>query len=220
LQEVYGWAITYEDLPLVYSGDLMDVTSQVRRDGKSASEPGVKQILVARGGAFSFSFDPPSKLEPGTRAPEGLARTAILDMLKSYSASIGDVETFTLTDSNGLFHIVPTQRKDESGKFQKIVPLLDTVVDLPPGERSGYELLMEICQSLTKQTGIRVGGPGGGSNLLSTRKTRIASQPNESAQSILSRLFAEVAMPKPASWHMYYQGGSYAVNVFIVNVRK
>ena len=48
LEVAYGWPITYEDPPLVYPGDLEDVTSSVRKDGKSASEPGVAIILVPR----------------------------------------------------------------------------------------------------------------------------------------------------------------------------
>ena len=160
LETVYGWAITYEDLPLVYESDLEDVTSKVRKDGKSASEPGIQRILTPRVWTFSFAFDPPAQLEPGTRAPEGLARGAILDMLKSYSESIGGVEMFTLTDSNGLFHIIPTQRRDASGKLEKIVPLLDTPVVISPGQRTGYEFVEQICRSLASQSGSPVGFGG------------------------------------------------------------
>ena len=37
LEPLYGWAITYEDTPYVYDGDIEDVTSRVRKDRKSAS---------------------------------------------------------------------------------------------------------------------------------------------------------------------------------------
>jgi len=204
LEDAYGWAITYEPLPLVYEGDLRDVTSESRKDGKSAG-PGIPRILAARRGTFSFSFDPPSQRKPGTRAPEGLARGAILDMLKSYSESIGGVEAFTLTDSNGLFHIIPTQRRGVSGQWEKIEPLLDTPVSVPPGRRTGLELLNEICRSLASQTGVHVGfGSPAYANMLATRITVISSTPNETARSILSRFAAEQAAPRPISWRLGY----------------
>lgn len=205
LEDVYGWAITYEDLPLLYTGDLRDVTSQSRKDGKRAGEPGVQQILAPRIGTFSFSFEPPLQREPGTRAPEELARSAILDMLKAYSLSIGGVEAFTLTESDGLFHIVPTQRRGASGAWEKIAPLLDTPVTISPGQRTGKAFLDEILQSLASQVGVRVGlAAPGYANMLTTRKTQIASAPNESARSILSRFFAELATPRAASWCLSY----------------
>lgn len=205
LEDVYGWAITFEDPPLVYAGDLWDATSVSRKDGKRAGEPGVLQVLAPRPGTFSFSFDPPLHREPGARAPEGLARGAILDMLKAYSLSIGDVEAFTLTDSNGLFHITPTQRKGASGAWEKIVPLLDAKVTIPPGRRTGEELLNEICHSLASQSGVRVDlFVAGAINLLSHSSTQIASRPDETARSILSRFFAELAAPRPVTFHFGY----------------
>jgi hypothetical protein len=216
LEAAYGWAITYEDPPYVHESDVADVTSQVRKDGKS-----FPRVLVPRGGTFSFAIENALRLEPGTRAPETIARAAILDMLRSYSASVGGVEMFTLTDSFGIFHIIPTQRKDASGKLEKIAPLLDTVVTIPPGKRTGLELLLEVCRSLESQTGYAVSGPAAG-NLLQTRTTQIASAPNESARSILSRFFAELAAPRPVSWHMLYAPDmrGYAVNVRVVDTTK
>jgi hypothetical protein len=221
LEAIYGWAITYEDLPYIHESDLEDVTSRVRRDGKSATEPGIKKILAPRGGAFSFSVDGGLKLDPGTRTPEAIIRAAILEMLKSYSASIGGAEMFALTDSNGLFHVVPVQCKNASGKLEKIVPLLDTPVNIPPGRRTGMELLFEICRSVTSQTGRQLSGPGWAINALMNYNTEIGSAPNETARSLLSRLFADMARPRPFSWGLLCDGsGSCALNVHIVDVGK
>ena len=128
---------------------------------------------------------------------------------------------FALTDSNGLFHIVPIQRKNASGKLEKIIPLLDTPVNIPPGRRNGMELLLEIRRSLTSQTGNLVMGPAGGSNALANQNTEIGSGPNETARSLLSRFFAEMARPRPLSWYLLCEGsGDCALNVHVVNVGK
>ena len=220
LEAAYGWAITYEDPPRIFEGDLEDATARIRKDGKSASEPGVMQILLPRIVVFSFALDDRPKVAPGTRAPEEAARAAILEMLKGYAASVGGAEMFALSDSNGIFHIVPTQRKDASGKLEKIVPVLDTVVSIPPGQRTVRELVMAVCQSVATQMGVRLDGELNG-NGARQRTTQIASLPNESARSILSRIFAELAMPRPISWHMYYQPGwGYALNVRFVDATK
>jgi hypothetical protein len=220
LESTFGWPITYEDTPRVFQGDLEDVTAQVRRDGKSASEPGVMPTLIPHGGSFFFSLEDRPQLASGTRAPEAATRAAILEMLKGYSGSVGGVEMFALTDSNGVFHIVPTQRKSASGKLEKVVPVLDTVVNIPAGQRTAVELVRVICESVSSQTGVHV-AEAVPANLFRLRKTQIASLPNESARSILSRLFAELAMPRPVSWHLLYQPGwGYALNGRLVNTSK
>jgi hypothetical protein len=218
LEARYGWPITYEDPPRVYAGDLIDVSAQVRRDGRSSSEAGVSPLLVPRPGSFSFVLEDTSWTEPGTRAPEGAARAAILTMLKAYSASIGGVEMFALTESDGLFHIVPTQRKDATGKMEKITPLLDKVVLIPAGERTLTAFINEVLGQVKLGERETIGGPAFASNFLMQTKTQMASRPNESARSVLSRLFAEVAVPTPLSWALFHQPGWYSLNVEAVRV--
>ena len=220
LESEYGWPITYEEPPWVFGGDLIDVTAQVRRDGKSASEPGIKQILVPRSLSLFVELEERLRQEPGTRAPEAEARAAIQAVLKSYSGLVGGVEMFTLTDSDGVFHIIPTLRKNEAGRLERAAPVLDMLVDIPPGERTFYELVIAVCQSVSSQTGYRIDGapntsPSGNRNAL---RTAIASRPGESARSILSRVFAEFAMPQPVSWSLLHESGwGYALNVRVVN---
>jgi hypothetical protein len=224
LEDAYGWPITYEAPPLVYEGDLTDVTAQNRNDGKHAGEPGVLQQLIPRMETFSFSFDPPQQRRPGTRAPETEARRAILDMLKSYSESIGGAEVFRLADSDGLFHIIPTQRKGVSGQWEKIVPLLDTPVAMSPGSRTGREFINEICRALGAKSGLPQGVgfySSSYANWLNRWKTEIASAPEESARSILSRFAAEQSAPRAVSWSLgYINNWGWALNVHIIDINR
>lgn len=214
----YNWAITYEDPPYTYAGDLEDVNAAARRAARDAGRPEVKVLITPRDVSFSFTLeDGPRTSEdrprPTTRSPETTAREAILTMLRSYSASLRGLEIFTLTDSNGLFHIIPTQVKSAAGVFETFTPLLDRTVSIPPGQRTGTALVREICQSLAAQSGAKVNfGPA--SNLLHQHVTSIASTPNETARSILSRLFAELR--RPASWELRYGQGLYVLNVYLV----
>jgi hypothetical protein len=211
----YNWAITYEDPPYMYESDLVDVNAASR-----VGRPDVKVLMTPRDVKFSFTLEdgpPADRPRPTTRSPETTAREAILTMLRSYSASLGGLETFTLTDSNGLFHIVPTRARNAAGVFEMFTPILDRTVSILPGQRTGMALVKEICQSLSEQSGVKV-FLAGGTNLLNQHVTAIASTPNETARSILSRLFAELR--RPASWEIRYglQDGSgmYVLNVYLV----
>ena len=216
LEQLYGWPITYEDPPYVYAGDLEDATSRVRRDGKSAKEPGVAQILLPRSHSFMLNLEASARPAMGTRAPETAARAAILAMLKSYSESIGGVQMFSLTEADGLFHIVPTQRRDKSGQWEKIVPLFDSPVSLSGGLGDVIEIVTQVCRSLRPQPGERV-------DLFTTwqpARSYIEPKPGESARSILSRLMAEQNFPLPVSWAVFYQPGwGYMLNLHRVNTQ-
>jgi hypothetical protein len=215
LEARYGWPITYEDPPWIYEGDLIDVTAQVRKDGKSAGVPGVVKILVPRPGSFSFELTDRPWTEPGTRAPEDAARSAIKAMLKAYSATIGGIEVFTLTESSGMFHIVPIQRLDESGRMARITPLLDKIVSISPGQRSVMALVKDVLENVIEGEPAEVSPPQ-----TLRGATAISPLSGESARSVLSRLFAEQAMPVPMSWDLFYRPGSYGFNVHAVAVGK
>jgi hypothetical protein len=221
LEDAYGWPITYEDPPYAFASDIKD-TAEVRRDGKSASEPGVSRILVPRGGTFTFTFAPPQTREPGGRAPMEQARAAILEMLESYSSSLAGLPVFTLTESSGIFHVVPSQRRDAPGRMEKIESLFDFPVVIPPGTRTGQRFLEEICESLSSRAGYPVHIGMGAINMLATSRTSISSAPNESARSLMSRFFAEAAAPllmlrRAVSWHAYYQQGwGYMLNFHVL----
>lgn len=221
LEVLYNWAITYEDPPYTYEGDLADANAPQRRAAREAGRPEGHVLMTPRDVSFSFTLEdgphaPEDRPRPTTRAPELPTRAAILTMLRSYSASLGGEETFTLTDSNGLFHIIPTQVRNAAGVFEKFTPLLDRTVIIPPGRRSGEDLVRQICQSLSEQSGVEVSPGAGPSNQLVQHLTSISSGPNETARSLLSRLFAELRLP--ASWKLSYSPGLYVLNVHLVNV--
>jgi hypothetical protein len=222
LEKRYGWPITYEDPPWVYKGDTKVVTPRTPKDGKRAGE-GAPRIAPPRGGAFTFvmgdadlTFIMGDVARPwrGRRSFEPVARDAILAMLKSYSRSIGGAEIFALTESDDMFHVVPVQRRDASGKMERIVPLLDTPVSIPGKPNTLSALLNAIFRSLTESTGTRVGVPMAPPHT----PIYISAEPGESARSVLSRAIAEQKRLGPLSWALFYTSNwGYMLNFHTVD---
>lgn len=210
LESLYGWAITYEDTPYVFDGDIEAPTLLLRKVGEGPRDS------PPRRRTFSFDLENVGRPAKGMRSPESSARAAILAMLKSYSDSVGGAEMFALTESDGLFHVVPVQRRDKSGNLEKVVPILDSSVTLPAQQRIGTQLLREVCQALTQEIGERVylGQPF-------RRQTYVTPNPGETARSVLSRLLAEQARPLPVSWRLNYQPGyGYVLNIHAVDTSR
>jgi hypothetical protein len=196
IEAVYGWPVTYEDPPYAFSGDLVDMAARY-------SKPDAAPWPVPRGGTFALQLESAAKLEFGERSSEGSARDAILAMLKSYSASVGGDELFTLTESDGLFHVVPVQRKDRSGKLEKIAPLLDAPLSISPNQANGDDVLTTFCKAVTQQTGEQV-------HLVTNWQspsayTFPAPRSGETARSYLSRFLAGEGWPAPVSYALHYQ---------------
>jgi hypothetical protein len=195
IEAIYGWPITYEDPPYIFSGELVDM-----------AKPGAAPWLVPRGGTFTIQLESAPEMEVGERSPEEPARNAILAMLKSYSASVGGDELFTLTDSDGMFHIVPVQRRDKSGRLEKVVPLLDTPLSIPVTQQGGDDVLTAFCKALALQTGEQVHLVWNVSPWQSpSAYTFPAPKPGETARSYLSRFLAAAGWPAPISYALHYQ---------------
>src|SRR6266850_1436693 len=57
LEKKYGWVITYEDPIYVNSGEIVDVTTQVRRDLDHYKPGEAPRVFVPKGGELSISFN-------------------------------------------------------------------------------------------------------------------------------------------------------------------
>lgn len=200
LEMLHGWQITYEDPPYVYMGDLVDVTRTVRSDlsgGRTANK-----VMIPKGGALSFPIPivPVEPLtQPSTSRPSA-AFDAVRNVLDS-DASIRGAEMFTVIQGGQLLHVVPTQRKSTSGRVEKVTPLLDIEISVESKERTAAELIDEICRSLSLMTKSTVVVGTVPAKLLMAHPTTLnASQ--ESARSILDRLFDEIDVP--LSWQLFY----------------
>jgi hypothetical protein len=240
LEKIYGWPITYEDPIYVHESQLHDVTEQVQH----TSNPSYRTI-IPKDIALSFSYKPPSS-GPSQRDEQQQTQSdtevAVFDALKSvldgYAAAGGSV-TFTITEENGVFHVVPTNYLNKEGKVQQMTPILDTKITILSKQRTAADLLSEICQTLTQTTGIQI-GVGMIPFKLFMRHTTTLSGSNVTARSLLSQLLAEAGAPitrdvtldgpddqrftqnrvvwkgASLSWQLFYgppPDGSYALNI-------
>ncbi|HXG32977.1 MAG TPA: hypothetical protein VNJ11_06410, partial [Bryobacteraceae bacterium] len=118
--ERYRWLVTFEEAPLIYPGDYVDVTLNPAAGGRA---------LAPRGGYLQFSFDVGPEGEPAD--PGLVLRTA----LEAYHRA-GFPGRYELRAEEGYFHIVPTARADVTGVLRAVRSPLDATVTLEGGGRN------------------------------------------------------------------------------------
>jgi hypothetical protein len=208
LEALYGFPVTYEDPPYVHDSEIADVTDKVQ----GARQNG-KRVLIPKGGSFTFTFDLPSA---GAYPGRGLllsataAEDVIANMLQSYAAANGN--TFIVSRSDRLFHVVPTRFINRSGKPEQLTPLLSTELTISPKSRTGVDLVSEICRSLSLATGQTVVVGNVPSSLLANHPTTITAS-SEPARAVLSRLLQEFDIP--LSWQLLYDPG---LRLYVLNI--
>jgi hypothetical protein len=176
LEQIYNVPITYEDIRYVHE-------SEMKSDDQGRS--------IIKGGAVSFTHRTPVTSETALGVRNTQAVNAVAEVLKSYNATRG-TEVFTVIAGDEALHVVPVQSTDTSGRMERIQPLLDTRVSIPPGQRTAEQVIDEIAKSLSDATG-RVIGTGTLEPRAAFRrhKTDITAS-NEPAHSVLARLFKEI----------------------------
>jgi hypothetical protein len=230
VEAIYSWPITYEDPLSVHESQLQDVTEKVQRTPDSSH-----RVIIQRGGTLSFTYKLPSSapLPVGEMSQDQAeAETAVAEALSSildgYTNSGGPV-SFTVTEDEGVFHVVPTNFLNKEGRIERSKPILDTKISIPQKRRTRIQLLMEICESLSKATGITVGAgnfPYNGGSIQSQSITNISGS-DVAARMLLIQLLAEMDATMSdqhtswtTSWQLLYgPGWGYMLNFHHV-IRK
>ena len=141
IERKFGWIVTYEDPVYLNAAEINDVTSSVRRDGKS-----YPRVLVPRGGPFTFSYALPT--DGGSSADPAALLQALL---AAYEAN-GNPGSFRALTEGASFHIVPTKVSNESGVLTDYVPPLETLISLESGERTLVEVVQSIVAAVSSQS--------------------------------------------------------------------
>jgi hypothetical protein len=128
-------------------------------------------------------------------------------MLREYSASGG--LTFAVTSEEGRFYVGPAEVKNASGARTPASSILDTVIDISPGERDGSQFLRAICDAVQERTGYKVGiGPSAPTNALQHYSTHDGVD-NQTARAALVKLLDSVAPRGSFVWDLYYDPAYY-----------
>lgn len=140
----FGLRISTEDPPLLFGGDVRDVTTEVWR----GPNPG-RRVLVPRGFRLEVTFgvDPNGAPRHAEDLVARLVRAANGRSPFSYRVDDGSDDVFT---------VVPTRTRDAHGNSVAIVPLLDRLVTIVKGTRPLAESASMMAAELSSQTGLRV----------------------------------------------------------------
>jgi hypothetical protein len=198
LEAIYGLPITYEDTTTVNEGQLEDVTEQIQR----TPDPS-RRIFRIKLKTLSYSYrlppsgplhlGAPNHVQAETKAKVAEALSSVLE---GYAAA-GEPVTFSVSEEDGIFHVIATDFLNKQGRLEPLTPILDAKITIAAKQRTRIDLFQEICQELTKTTGIEVGGgdfPFNTGSLQAQTVTTISGS-NVTARSLLTQLMTELAAP-------------------------
>jgi hypothetical protein len=199
LTERYGYVITYEDAPLTYKEDLQDLTLERHADLSYLKKPGTVRELVPMSEALTIKPMPASAMND----PKNML--AVIDqMLKDHEVS-NRGGRFHLQQTDGVFHIVPSEVRDSSGQWVLHAPVLDTKITLPELERSGPATLEAICKAVSDATHIPVGVGHIPINALASYHGVLAAR-DEPARNVLMRMLNGTG--HRLTWLLEYDAGT------------
>src|SRR5579864_293128 len=144
------------------------------------------------------------------------AETIVARMLREYGR-VGGL-TFTVVKDGPRLHVVPNETFNTVGERIRQDSLLDTVVNVLPRERSGNQLLQEICNQIKERTGYRIDiGPGNPG--LDNYRTAIGIE-NLSARAAFEKVWDGASSPGSLVWDLLYDpvDGSYGLNFVYVGL--
>jgi hypothetical protein len=141
----YPISITYEDPRYRFSGDVQDVTGQVR---KNLNAP--NRVFVPRGGVLEARYEVDSgQLLSAADTIQRIVETKNLNPVGG---------RFEVYQRGGVFHIVPIEARDSTGAWVRQQSILNAPVTLSTGELNGYELIEMVLKQVGEASGERILG--------------------------------------------------------------
>jgi hypothetical protein len=194
-QECYC-AITYED-PRYGAEDVKDVTSQVRRDGRS--EP---KVFVPTRRTFEFLHT-----RPATVTGPGDIEPSVTAMLDAFHSSVSSTQ-FRIVRETAALHVVPVNGS-----------VLDTRITLPETTGSAYKAVTAVLQAVSAATGTKMTFGVAPINAMASTFVTIAAN-QEPAGAVLSRLLAATGVNM--SWQLNFDYGfnDYGLNIHVVPTKE
>lgn len=186
--KITQYPISYEDPEYAYTADVRNITPEIgpARDGGPILIPAggtleVRQIVVPSG---------PVSLAPDSRSSEKDERTRLVEQalrrILEVQASRTNGGRFGVRESPGMLHVVPTHIRNREGQWISKAPILDSRISIPPAERTAMDMLNEVCDALSEQSGLKMGLGSGPLRTLSGAKSLYGAT-DEPARDVLVR---------------------------------
>ena len=213
LEDKYGWVITYEDPRYVHESEIVDVARKVRRDlDKFKPGEAIPPVFFPRGGSLEFTYD----IIPSTNLPPDPA--GVVQSLLDAQAANSHGGRFRMEKSGQIMHVIPTAIKNTEGRLVPQGSVLDTIISLPPGERTVLQKLENICATISRATNTPF--------ILGTipensfrRYWAKEGVNNQKARDALISTFATMNYGANLSWQLFYGPGTkrYVLNIHLVS---
>ena len=200
----YGYVITYEDPRYIYDDDLVDVTTQVRKDLAKYPPGMAPKVVGPKGGRLELNITEPTSVDDVER---------VLNQIVQTKVDSGRGGHFRSLRTGNVFHIVPTEVRDQNGNWSTVASVLDAPISLPAQEQTDSEMIKVICDAVTKAAHVQVNlgwtglsggvgiGPVGGRQ---SHRYPLRAE-NEPARQVLMRALDEIAADRSRlTWVLLY----------------
>jgi hypothetical protein len=149
MREEYGWVVSYEDPPYQSNYDVTDMRNPKYR----AAHPNTPVVLGPAGRGFQSTYPEVPDMWSSPATEEQVLEKVVSDYNKS--GNPGNFVVRRLPD--GSFDIVGDSVHDDNGVDVRVMPVLDTPVDVPQGTRTLSGTINAILHALSAKTGYQMG---------------------------------------------------------------
>lgn len=149
LQTRYGYVITYEDPRYANEDDLEDVAPSVVRHYSQYAPGAAPKVIVPRCSRLTVSLRASLSISPHDLG-------AVLQQLVAAQAANSRGGHFRVEEVGDVFHVIPTEVRDRNGNWAQYSALLDTLISLPPQDRSEKELYWAIAAAVSAAAHVRI----------------------------------------------------------------
>ena len=206
----YGYAITLETPPYVYSGDLQDERA-LRSDSTGTSKIAGPTLLAAKGVPVTLRLRPSAHVD----------KVGILSLVKDLAQTESSADHgahFRVEQDGDVFHIIPTEVRDAKGNWAAYTPLFDTRISIPTKERSLLETVEAVCSALETANHIPVRLLVYPLNTLHYTNSTAGAN-DEVARTALTRTLT--GLDRKLTWRVFYDipMNSYLLSIIFVSPR-
>ena len=205
LQKQLGYVVTYEDTAYRFPGDIIDVTKQVRRDGKNIP------VLAMRSGTIHFRYSPRASTLGG-QVEE------VLQEIVTRSRRAGNIGDFRVESAVNGYHVVPVQAKNREGVEEPYDSPLESRITMASRDESAYATIHRFIDVVAKASGQPVEAGLMPTNRLMQTRVTIDGR-NDKARDVLWRALQSIG--PELSWQLLCgPADPCALNIHLISLSK